>query len=176
MTNLPDGRPVPPPTADERTTLEAWLDFHRETLALKCAGLTDAQSRTRAIPSSDLTLLGLVQHLAEVERNWFQRVFAGAHDTPPLHASPDGKAFTLTPDRTLTDALAQWRAEITRSRELTADASLDATGTLSPQEAAFTGDPTVSLRWILTHLIEEYARHNGHADLLREAIDGTAGA
>lgn len=176
MTTLPDGRPVPPTTSDERTTLVAWLDFHRETLAVKCANLTDEQSRARAVPSSSLTLLGLVQHLAEVERNWFQRVFAAAPDTPPVHDTGGPDAFTLTEDRTLSDALAAWRTEVTRARELTATASLDATGTLSPQEAAFTGDPKVSLRWILTHMIEEYARHNGHADLLREAIDGTAGA
>ncbi|MGW2346148.1 DinB family protein [Streptomyces sp. NPDC001661] len=176
MTTLPDGRPVPPPASDERSTLEGWLDFHRETLAVKCANLTDAQARARAIPSSSLTLLGLVQHLAEVERNWFQRIFAGAPDTPPVYETAGPNAFTLTEDRTLPDALAQWRTEIARSRELTATAPLDATGTLSPAEAAFTGDPKVSLRWILTHLIEEYARHNGHADILREAIDGTAGA
>ncbi len=176
MTTLPDGRPVPPPASDERATLEGWLDFHRATLAIKCADLTDTQARARAIPSSSLTLLGLVQHLAEVERNWFQRVFAGAHDTPPVHETAGPDAFTLTEDRTLPDALAQWRTEIARARELTSTASLDTTGTLSPEEAAFTGDPKVSLRWILTHLIEEYARHNGHADLLREAIDGTAGA
>lgn len=176
MTTLPDGRPVPPTTSDERTTLEAWLDFHRETLAIKCANLTDEQSRTRAVPSSSLTLLGLVQHLAEVERNWFQRVFAGATTTPPVHETGGPNAFTLTESHTLPDALAAWRTEVTRARELTAQAPLDTTGTLSPAEAAFTGDPKVSLRWILTHMIEEYARHNGHADLLREAIDGTAGA
>ncbi|MEV5064334.1 DinB family protein [Streptomyces sp. NPDC050085] len=174
-TTLPDGRPVPPPHADERTTLEAWLDFHRETLALKVSDLTDAQARQAPIPSTALTLLGLVQHLAEVERNWFQRVLAG--EQAPLvtpSAGPDG--FTLTPDHDLPAALTQWRTQITRARELTADTPLDTLGTLSPQEASYTGDPHVSLRWILTHMIEEYARHNGHADLLREAIDGVAGA
>lgn len=132
MTTLPDGRPVPPATSGERTTLEGWLDFHRETLALKCSNLTDAQARTHAVPSSSLTLLGLVQHLAEVERNWFQRVFADAPDTPPVHETTGPDAFTLTEDRTLPDALAAWRTEVTRARELTATASLDATGTLSP--------------------------------------------
>lgn len=175
MTTTPDGRPVPPLLADERDMLHAWLDFHRATLALKCAGLTDAQSRHRAVPTSTLTLLGLVQHLAEVERNWFQRVFAG-DPVPPVHEDAGPDAFTLTASRTLPDALTQWRAEITRARELTATAPLTATGTLSPQEATHTGTPTVSLRWILTHMIEEYARHNGHADLLREAIDGVTGA
>ncbi|MBO1337640.1 DinB family protein [Streptomyces sp. VRA16 Mangrove soil] len=175
MTTTPDGRPVPPPHADERTTLESWLDFHRATLALKCADLADAQARTAAVPTSALTLLGLVQHLAEVERNWFQRILAGAQ-VPPVFpdSGPDG--FALTADRTLADALTQWRAEVTRSRELAAARALDAPGTLSPQEAVHAGTSTISLRWILTHLIEEYARHNGHADLLREAVDGVTGA
>ncbi|MFD8572649.1 DinB family protein [Streptomyces sp. NPDC057694] len=173
MRTTPDGRPIPPPLAGERANLHAWLEFHRATLALKCADLTDAQARIAAVPTSTLTLLGLLQHLAEVERNWFQRVFAG-RTVPRVHEDRD--TFTLVPDHTLADALAQWRTEIDRARALTADADLDTTGTLTEQEAAYVGERTVSLRWILTHMIEEYARHNGHADLLREAVDGVTGA
>ncbi|MFP8883072.1 DinB family protein [Streptomyces mangrovi] len=174
MATTPDGRTVPPARADERTTLEGWLDFHRETLALKCSGLDDRGLRTAPLEPSRMTLLGLVQHLAEIERNWFQRVFAGL-DVPPVHADAGRDGFGLVPERGIDEALAAWRAEVARGRELTAGASLEATGRLSEQEAAHLGSEKVSLRWILVHLIEEYARHNGHADLLRERIDGTTG-
>ncbi|MGV9232365.1 DinB family protein [Streptomyces nigra] len=173
-TTTPDGRPVPPAHADERTMLEAWLDFHRATLALKCAGLDDERLRRPAVPPSRMTLLGLVQHMAEVERNWFQRVFASL-DVPPVFGEDNTDGFTLTPDRGLEEATAAWQAQIARGRELTADASLDDAGRLSEREAGHVGDAGVSLRWILVHLIEEYARHNGHADLLRERLDGVTG-
>ncbi|MFD8542888.1 DinB family protein [Streptomyces sp. NPDC059649] len=185
MVMTPDGRTVPPPHADERTTLEAWLDFHRATLPLKCEGLDDRQLRLASVPPSSMTLLGLVQHMAEVERNWFQRVFAG-QDVPAVFADDDdqGEAdgtggsdgFALVPGRGIDEALAAWRAEVTRSRELIAGRSLDDSGQLSEQEAGHVGGNRVSLRWILVHMIEEYARHNGHADLLRERIDGVTGA
>lgn len=174
MVTTPDGRPVPPPQADERTALESWLDFHRATLAVKCAGLDDEQSRIASVEPSRMTMLGLVQHLAEIERNWFQRVFAG-EDVPWVHSTAGEDGFTLDPDRGLEEALATWRAEVARGRELIATASLDDVGTLSEANAAMMGDPHVSLRWILIHLIEEYARHNGHADLLRQRLDGATG-
>ncbi|MEE4419361.1 DinB family protein [Streptomyces bugieae] len=179
MVMTPDGRTVPPPHADERATLEAWLDFHRATLPLKCEGLDDRQLRLASVPPSSMTLLGLVQHLAEVERNWFQRVFAG-QDVPAVFAEDSGQGegagFDLVPGRGIDEALAVWRAEVARSRELIAGRSLDDSGRLSEQEAGHVGDKGVSLRWILVHMIEEYARHNGHADLLRERIDGVTGA
>ncbi|GAA2313838.1 DinB family protein [Streptomyces caniferus] len=174
MGTTPDGRLIPPPQADERAMLESWLDFHRDTLALKCAGLDDGQLRLASVTPSSMSLLGLVQHMAVVERNWFQRVFAG-QDMPPLSEAGDADGFTLAPDRGVDEVLALWRAEVARSREVTADASLDDTGKLSGREAEYLGGQ-VSLRWILVHMIEEYARHNGHADLLRESIDGTTGA
>ncbi|MFD0553531.1 DinB family protein [Streptomyces rectiviolaceus] len=172
MPTLPDGRPVPDPTAGEPAMLADWLDFHRGTLAVKCSGLDDAQTRIASVPSSSLTLLGLVQHLAEVERNWFQRVLAG-WDVPPVYE--DSAGFALDPERTCDQALAVWRREVAVSRELCAGRSPDEVGRLSEREAAVTGSAEVSLRWILVHLIEEYARHNGHADLLREGIDGATG-
>ncbi|GAA4338431.1 DinB family protein [Streptomyces venetus] len=167
---LPDGRPIPHLTGDERAMLESWLDFHRATLELKCAGLDDTQARTASAEPSTLTLLGLVQHLAEVERNWFQRVAAGL-DVPPVFE--DGTGYALDPGRGLDEALAIWRREIARGRELCAGLPLDHVGRVA--EGPVPG-MEVSMRWVLIHMIEEYARHNGHADLLRERIDGVTGA
>ncbi|MFF8695222.1 DinB family protein [Streptomyces sp. NPDC015144] len=164
-------RPMPPLNADERTTLEGWLDFHRTTLAMKCEGLDDEQAATASVPPSDFTLTGLVQHMAEVERNWFRRVFAG-EQAPPIHdpqADPDGPdgGFDVAADATLGAALATWHAEIAHAREHCAGRPLTDTGRFMGQE--------VSLRWIYVHMIEEYARHNGHADLVRERVDGATG-
>ncbi len=164
-------RPMPPLNADERTTLEGWLDFHRATLALKCEGLHDEQAATASVPPSPFTLTGLVQHMAEVERNWFRRVFAG-EQVPPIHdpqadpRGPDG-GFELAEGATLREALATWQGEIARACEICAARTLTDTGRFMNQD--------VNLRWIYVHMIEEYARHNGHADLIRERIDGTTG-
>jgi uncharacterized damage-inducible protein DinB len=155
--------------------LEAWLDFHRATLVLKCSGLTDDQLRLASVAPSSMTLLGLVQHLAEVERNWFQRVFAG-QDVPAVYGEAGADGFALEEGRGLDEAMAIWQEEVARGRELIAAAALDDSGRLSEREAGRVGDAGISLRWIMVHLIEEYARHNGHADLLRERIDGVTGA
>jgi uncharacterized damage-inducible protein DinB len=167
---LPDGRPIPLMTGDERPMLESWLAFHRATLALKCAGLDGTQVRLASAEPSSLTLLGLVQHLAEVERNWFQRVVGGL-DVPPVFE--EGTGYALDPERGLDEALAAWRGEIARGQELCAGRSLDDTGRIADGPMA---GLEVSLRWVLIHMIEEYARHNGHADILRERIDGVTGA
>ena len=164
-------RPMPPLDADERTTLESWLDFYRTTLATKCAGLTDEQLRTASVPPSPLTLLGLVRHMAEVERNWFRRVLAG-EDAPPIYdptADPNGDdgGFDLEPDASFSDARQTWAAEIAHARANCASRQLD-------QTSPFLG-AQVTLRWIYTHMIAEYARHDGHADLIRERIDGVTG-
>ncbi|WP_415947564.1 DinB family protein [Streptomyces sp. KLOTTS4A1] len=164
-------RPLPPLNADEHTTLAAWLDFHRATLAQKCEGLDDTQAATASVPPSPFTLTGLVQHMAEVERNWFRRIFAG-EDAPPIHdpeADPNGPdgGFDLTADASLATALATWHTETALARTLCAERPLTATGRFLDQD--------VSLRWIYVHMIEEYARHNGHADLIRERIDGATG-
>ncbi|MER5444089.1 DinB family protein [Streptomyces sp. NPDC002764] len=169
---LPDGRAVPRLTGDERPMLDSWLDFHRATLELKCKELDDAQVRTAAAEPSVLTLLGLVQHMAEVERNWFQRTVAGL-DVPPVHGEGNESGYGLDPARGLQEALDTWRREIARGRELCAGRPLDQTGRLADGPMAGT---EVSLRWVLIHMIEEYARHNGHADILRERIDGVTGA
>ncbi len=164
-------RPMPPLNADERKTLESWLDFYRATLAIKCEGLTEEQLRTASVPPSPLTLLGLLQHMAEVERNWFRRVLVG-DNAPPIydpHADPNGSdgGFDLAEGTRFDTARQIWEAEIDQARANCADRRLD-------QTSSFLGGH-VTLRWIYTHMIGEYARHNGHADLIRERIDGTTG-
>lgn len=164
-------RPTPPLNADERTTSEAWLDFYRATLAMKCDGLDDVELCTASIDPSPLTLLGLVQHMAEVERNWFRRVLAG-EDVPAIYDSTadtsghDG-GFELAEHATLAAAQAVWRDEIVRGRANCATRQLDDTSPFMGGE--------VSLRWIYIHMIGEYARHCGQADLIRERIDGVTG-
>ncbi|MGN9762717.1 DinB family protein [Streptomyces sp. SD31] len=167
---LPDGRPIPVTTGDELPMLESWLEFHRATLALKCAGLDDTQVRLASAEPSMLTLLGLVQHLAEVERNWFQRVVGGL-DVPPVFEEKTG--YALDPGRGIEEALTAWRHEIARGREVYAGRTPDSVGRIVDGPMA---GVEVSLRWVLIHMIEEYARHNGHADILRERIDGVTGA
>lgn len=161
-------RTDPPYNGSERAILEAFLDYHRDTLAIKCQGLTDEHLRQCSVPPSNLSLLGLVRHLAEVERHWFQRVLGGEDTTPIYYTEehPDGDLEVIGQDDTEQN-LATWRAECDRSREITAGLSLDSTGRHR--------DNDVSLCWVLAHMIEEYARHNGHADLIREAVDGAVG-
>ena len=162
-------RTIPPREADERVTLTAFLDFQRATLAVKCDGLTDEQLRERAVPPSSLSLLGLVRHMAEVERNWFRPVLGG--EQMPAIFSPDmdrEASFRDVPAADIAEALGIWHAECEHSRALAAAApTLDVTGDR--------GGGRFSLRWVMVHMIEEYARHNGHADLLRERIDGLTG-
>ncbi|MFK4103046.1 DinB family protein [Streptomyces sp. NPDC019531] len=166
---LPDGRPIPLLTGAELPMLESWLAFHRATLELKCAGLDDAQVRIASAEPSQLTLLGLVQHLAEVERNWFQRVVGGL-DVPPVFEDETG--YALEPRRGLGEALTAWRREIARGQEVCAGRSLEDVGHIADGPMRGIG---VSVRWVFIHMIEEYARHNGHADILRERIDGVTG-
>ncbi|MFI1393976.1 DinB family protein [Streptomyces sp. NPDC020681] len=163
-------RSEPSTTAGEREMLDGWLDYHRETLEAKCAGLSDEQLRKRSVEPSELSLLGLVRHLAECERGWFRNVLAG-EDLPTIYSEEDRDGdFHATEQDTYAEAYATWQAEIARARKLAATCSLDDIGTGEHRS----GD-TFNLRWILTHMIEEYARHNGHADLLRERIDGATG-
>jgi uncharacterized damage-inducible protein DinB len=158
---------MPPLQADERSMLESWLDFYRATLATKCDGLADGQLRTASVPPSPLTLLGIVQHMAEVERNWFRRVLLGEQVAPIFDPDgPDG-GFDLMEDVSFEKARATWESEIAQARANCAGRELDET---SP----FMGGQ-VTLRWIYNHMIAEYARHAGHADLLRERIDGATG-
>jgi hypothetical protein len=151
--------------------LEAWLDYHRITLERKCSGLSSAQLRRRAVPPSSLSLLGLVRHMAEVERNWFRRTLAN-EDAPPHYRSADDPngAFDNVDSADVEEAFATWRAECTHARTVVSSfGDLDELG----RNETRPGRPSV--RWVLVHMIEEYARHNGHADLLREVIDGVVG-
>ncbi|MGN9776860.1 DinB family protein [Micromonospora sp. H33] len=161
----------PPVTGDEREMLRAFLDYHRATLGMKCDGLGDEDLRRRSMPPSTLSLLGLVRHMAEVERAWFRRVIAG--EDVPLVWSDSGdyqQAYDAT-GATRAEAFAAWQREVEHARRVEREApSLDVTG-----HNARSGE-TVSLRLVMLHLIHEYARHNGHADLLREGVDGTVGA
>ena len=163
-------RPDPPLIAGEREMLRVFLDFHRATLAMKCDGLTDDQLRERSMPPSTLTLLGLVRHMAEVERIWFRRAIAG-EDLPLVWTDEiDFQAAYDVNEAEGPEAFAVWQAEVDRSRQIEAEAeSLDVLG-YQPR-----WDEQVSLRFVMMHLIHEYARHNGHADFLREGVDGVVG-
>ncbi|MGW0780611.1 DinB family protein [Streptomyces sp. NPDC002913] len=166
-----DSRTGPPVSGDERETLRAFLDYHRATLAMKCEGLGDEELRKRSMPPSTLSLLGLVRHMAEVERAWFRRVFEDNEapmvwsDRIDFQAAYDASASTRE------EAFGAWEAEVENSRRIErAAGSLDLTG-FQPR-----WEKEVSLRMVMTHVLLEYGRHNGHADFLREGVDGTVGA
>lgn len=164
-----DRRAEPSFTLGEREMLEAWLEFHRMTLLLKCEGLSDAQRKARPIASSRLSLHGLVRHLTEAERNWFQRNLLERPDVPFLWArcAREDGAFLPLDGEVWEHDLAVWQTECASSRAAAMSRRLDDTGTRQ-------GRPC-PLRWVYVHAIEEYARHNGHADLLRELVDGQVG-
>ena len=166
-----DPRTEPPLIGDERDTLLGFLNWYRGTLELKCAGLTAEELARRSVEPSTMSLLGLIRHMADVERAWFRRVMAG-EDAPRRYYSddnPDGDFDDAVADEgVVAEARAALRDEIDFANRFVAAApDLDVVGHNR------IGD--VSLRWVLVHMIEEYARHNGHADLLRERIDGVTG-
>ncbi|GLZ05731.1 hypothetical protein Acsp03_31970 [Actinomadura sp. NBRC 104412] len=157
------------PTGDERALADAWLDHHRQTLLWKCGGLTAEQLKLRAVEPSELTLLGLVRHMAEVERDWFRTRFAG-EQVPYLYVTDeDLNAEFDVEDADAEADLATYTAEIEVIRGLVADRALDEVY-VDPRR-----EHEMSLRWVYASMIQEYARHNGHADLLRERIDGRTG-
>ncbi|XVQ88013.1 DinB family protein [Microbispora siamensis] len=160
----------PPTVAGEREMLRAFLDYHRATLALKCDGLSDEELRRRSMPPSTLSLLGLVRHMAEVERTWFRRVI-GKEDVPLVWSEQGDYQAAYDPSGcTGAEAFAAWQAEVEHSRRIEhAAESLDVIA-YQPR-----WDEEVSLRLVMLHMIHEYARHNGHADFLREGVDGTVG-
>lgn len=162
----------PPYLASELDTLEGFLDYYRETLAVKCEGLTDEQLRERSVPPSPLSLIGLVRHMTEVERAWFRiRVNGeelGFRYVTLDDTNPDGD-FNDVDTADVAANLAAWREEIDHARRIVReDPSLERTFE-HPRRG------TISLRWVMVHMIEEYARHAGHADFLRERIDGATG-
>jgi hypothetical protein len=166
----PDTREAGPFVGDERATLTATLDWHRQTFELKCIGVPPERLSDKSIPPSGLSLHGLVRHLAAVERWWFRQQFAG-EDVPNLYYSDDDPNQDFDSlDGDPAEAFAVWRAECDHARQIVAGTpSLDQTGIRR------SGGQPISLRRILVDMIAEYARHDGHADLLRERIDGATG-
>jgi uncharacterized damage-inducible protein DinB len=166
-----DRRIGPPSFGSERETLRGFLDHQRATLAMKCEGLGDADLRQQSMPPSTLSLLGLVRHMAEVERAWFRRVFQD-NDAPMVWSDEiDFQAAYEASTSTRAEGFAAWEAEVENSRRIEREAeSLDQAG----HQPRWGED--VSLRMVMVHVLLEYGRHNGHADFLREGIDGTVGA
>ena len=164
-------RVTEPFTGGERAMLQGWLDWHRRTLLQKCSGLTGAQLKVRAVEPSTLSLLGLVRHMTEVERGWFYQAAGQAEaDIEPLYFTddnPDGDFDDLDTADAEAD-FARYCAELPAVDRAVAGLPLE-------HEFATRRRGAISLRWVYLHMIEEYARHNGHADLLRERIDGTTG-
>jgi uncharacterized damage-inducible protein DinB len=154
---------------DERTTLDGWLEHHRRTLLGKCSGLTAEQLKLRSVEPSGLSLLGLVRHMAEVERDWFRYRFAGERPGYLYCTDDDLDAEFNVAGADAEADLATYAGEVELVRKVTAGRSLDETF-LDPRRGV-----EMTLRWVYTVMIQEYARHNGHADLLRERIDGATG-
>jgi uncharacterized damage-inducible protein DinB len=170
--DIEDPRRTEPPKdgLGERPMLEAWLEFHRTTLLFKAENIDDQKRKARPVVTSKLSLHGLVRHMAEVERSWFRRVLQRQPDAPTLWYDPAEEDSEMVPldDASWADDLAAWQAECEASRQAAAARTLDDTGLTRA------GEPC-SLRWIYMHMIEEYARHNGHADMIRELVDGAVG-
>ena len=164
-------RLAPDTTGNERAMLDQWLDYHRATLLLKCAGLSHQQLRTASCPPSNLTLLGLVRHLTDVERGWFLRGVArqSLEQVPPLYYSDDDEEGDIENLESASpqDVFDTYNRAVSDVRAALTDVALDQT--------FGTGSQQFSVRYVYLHMIEEYARHNGHADLIREAIDGSTG-
>ena len=169
----PDTRTEIPLVGDETTLLTAFLELQRQTLVWKCAGLTPQELATRSVPTTDLTLLGLVRHLAAVETGWLVGFGGLPTDLWPEVVRVEAEQWDVDP-ATVTQAdvdaaWSTWHDAARAAREVARRLPLETADT------PFGHDDAFSLRWILLHLVEEYARHNGHADLLREALDGATG-
>lgn len=159
-----------PFTGEERAMLAGFLDWNRATLLVKCAGLTGEQLAERALPPANLSLLGLVRHLTDVERTWFRRRFGGRADLPPVYHRDDAlnAAFDDIDPATAERDLDRLVIEQQAARDAVAGLPLDHIF-VSPRWGE------MSLRWAYTHMNGEYSRHCGHADLLRQRIDGATG-
>lgn len=171
------GRPQPPLAGDELATLVGFLDYQRATFEWKCRRLTDEQLQSRLAPTT-MTLGGMLTHLARVEDGWFSDVVAENGPQQPWAQMPwsaEWEDFAAQTGDELRDA---WTEAVERSRRVISaqlDAATSAEAALADTHPAWGGQGHPSLRWVLVHMIEEYARHNGHADLLRESIDGETG-
>jgi uncharacterized damage-inducible protein DinB len=171
------GRPEPPVAGDETATLLGFLDYQRATLAWKCRGL-DAAGLQVKVAASSITLGGLLKHMAYVESDWFSRALYGRDRQPPWDtvdwkADPDWEWHSAADDSPA-QLFALWEDAVAQSRSLVADALADG-GLERLARRTWPDGRAASLRWILVHMIEEYARHNGHADLIRESVDGETG-
>ena len=179
MTSPPAPQPAPadraddiPPSWDERTVLTTFLDYARDTVHAKCAGLSDEDARRAPLPDSPLmTISGLVSHLRWVETSWIEHKLLGRTINPPWTDDDPDREFRIALEVPLTQLLADYRATCARHRDLVAALDLD---TPSIGDLGWRTEP-VPLRWILFHLTEETARHNGHLDILRELADGVRG-
>ena len=167
--NAPERANVPV-SGDERTQLDAWLDFQRATLLKKCDGLNAAQMKMHPVATSKLSLLGLIRHMTFVEQVWFETTFAG-HDTSDYYKTEGDRDadFNDLDSAAVEEVIDLYLKSVKVSRELCAGHSLDELAT-KPRRGR-----EVDLRWIFVHMIEEYARHNGHADIIRELVDGATG-
>ena len=161
-------RTKPPLFGSEKSMMLGFLNWHRDTLLCKVDGLTDEELRRPHDPSG-LTMLGLVKHLTDVERSWFREVVAG-EDLSALWDDDPQRYWRIEPHETTAEIIAGYRAEVAA-----ANALLDEIGMDEPVRAARVADTGMTVRWVVLHMIEETARHNGHADLIREAIDGRTG-
>ncbi|ONH31679.1 DinB family protein [Pseudofrankia asymbiotica] len=171
MGDSAEGRARTRPTylRGERDLLDGWLEFHRATLLLKCEGISDELRRSRPVASSLLSLHGLVRHLAETERNWFSRILEEKPDLPRIWYDPsvDGSPLVPLDEVDWDEDLATYRKQCDHSRRVAASRTLDDCGVWR--------EKLVSMRSVYLHMIQEYARHNGHADIIRELLDGVVG-
>ena len=160
----------PSSVGDEETTLWSMLDWYRGTLVTKCSGLTDDQLRTLAVPPSKLSLLGLLRHMSDVEVYWFARVFAGEDTPAPFDPGNTGADFDSLSEKSGDEVVEIFLTCVARSKKIVEGIDLATLSSISRP-----GQGHVNLRFIAVHLIEEYARHCGHVDLLREVLDGETG-
>lgn len=168
--DLPDNRTGPPFTAGERESLEAWLEFHRQTLPLKIGGLSAKQLCHAAVPPSTLTLAGIVRHLTDVERYWFSNIVAGSAEQARYRPEDRDADFTQYNEGTALADVALHGEELVQVRAHAAGVA-----DLNTRLPGLRHGQALNLRWVYTHMIEEYARHLGHVDLLRECLDGRTG-
>jgi uncharacterized damage-inducible protein DinB len=162
-----------PPTWDERTVLTTMLDYARDTVHAKCAGISEDNARRAPLPGSPLmTISGIVSHLRWVEYSWIElKMLGGRHDRAPWTEDDPDREMRIATAIPIATLLADYSAACARHRDLVAPLDLDAP---SRGDLGWRDEP-VTLRWILQHLIEETARHNGHLDILREMADGVTG-
>jgi uncharacterized damage-inducible protein DinB len=167
-----DPRETDTTVSGEKQVLAEYLDHYRTTLEMKCEGLDAEQMARRSVPPSTMSLLGLVRHLASVEHSWFRRFIEGREDLPRLYKSPDDRDLdfngAVADDAVVADAWESWRAEVAHARDVY-DRVDDLGARVGPE------GNQAEVREVVVHMIEEYARHLGHVDLIRECIDGRTG-